>query len=312
MSWIIFATISYFLGALTVIFDKFLLSSQKISSPPVYAFYVGLTGLGVLIFAPIGFFYEPFSLHIPAITQVLLSFFSGIFLMAGYLAMYFAIKKAEASKVTPIVFSLVPLVTFTLSLFVGSENFTRANLLGMAALVFGGLLISFDLPLKLKKKKFFAGFYLALLAGFLLGISLLTLKFVYFEQNFFNGYVWTRTGAFLGACLMLFVPTWRKMVLKSLKAAKHNKKENAKTGGLFIFNKILGGSSSALYNLAIGLGSVTLVSSMISLQYAFVLIIAVLAGRRLPHIFEERMYFWDWAQKVAAIFIIAIGIFFIS
>jgi hypothetical protein len=73
-------------------------------------------------------------------------------------------------------------------------------------------------------------------------------------------------------------------------------------------NKILGGSGSALINLAIKAGSVTLITSMISLQYVFVLIIAATVGRKLPNIFEERLLFWDWAQKIVAIAIIAVGL----
>ncbi len=312
MSWFFLATISYFFGALTIILDKYLLKSEKISSPPVYAFYVGLTGMGVLIFAPLGLLFNSFQLKIPNVFQIGLSFFSGIFFLASILALYFAIKKAEASKVTPVVFSVTPLVALFLSSFVGLEKFGTLGYWGIALLIVGGLLISFDLPLKINKRKFFDGFYLSLLSGFLMGISIVALKFVYLYQNFFNGFVWSRGGALIGALLLLTISPWRKGIVKSFANAGKNKKENVKTGGLFVFNKILGGSSSALYNLAIGAGSVTLVSSMVSLQYVFVLIIAVIAGKKLPHIFEERLYFWDWFQKIAAIMVIAVGMFFVS
>lgn len=310
--WLFLAIGSYFLGAVTVILDKYLLSSEKVSTPATYAFYVGILGLGVIIFWPLAIFSEAFVLSIPSISQTLLSFAEGIFFLAAITAMYFAIKKSEASKVTPIVFSVVPIVSFLLGYFQGLEKFSLVKISGVFLLIFGGLLISFDLPLKLNKRKFFAGFYLSLFAGFLWGISTFLLKLVYEQQNFFNGYVWTRAGSFLGAFLLLLYPVWRVKIFNSFKHAHKNKKENLQTGGLFVSNKIIGGTSSALFNLAIGLGSVTLVNSLISLQYVFVLIIAVLVAKKMPHIFEERLFFWDWAQKVAAIFVIAIGMYFIT
>lgn len=60
------------------------------------------------------------------------------------------------------------------------------------------------------------------------------------------------------------------------------------------------------------MGSVTLVNSMVSLQYVFVLILVAIAAKKHPKVFEEKLLFWDWAQKVAAILIIAIGMFLIS
>lgn len=312
MQWIIFAATSYFLGAITVILDKYLLGSQKVSSPAVYAFYVCLAGMGVLIFAPVRFLFPMLTLKMPDTGQAALSLVSGFFFMVGITALYFAIKKSEASKVTPVVFSVVPVVTMLLSAMLGSEQLSMARIFGVLLLVGGGLLISFDLPLRLKKKKFFAGFQLSLLSGFFQGLSLVALKYVYLEASFFNGYVWTRTGAFISAFLLFLIPAWQKGIKGSFASARRHKKQNAHTGMLFLLNKVFGGSSSALLNLAVVGGSVTLVSSMISLQYVFVLLLALLLGRNLPHIFEERLQFWDWAQKVAAILIIAVGMFLIS
>lgn len=341
MKWILFAIVSYFLGALTVILDKYLLGSRRISSPPVYAFYVGIFGIGGLLFAPLGFFFANFVLKVPSLYQIVLSIVTGFFYIAGLTALYFSVSKSETSKVTPVVFSMAPIVTLLFSLLIGNESFSYLNFLGILFLISGGLLISFDLPfkinpqtLKLIKKdrrflfikyffsvtkdgivnegKFFAGFNFAILAGFLLGISFVGLKIVYMEQNFFNGFIWSRFGVMLGGLCLLFMPIWRKNILKSFTHAKKDKEKNIKTGGLFVFNKILGGASSVFFNLAILAGSVTFVSSLISIQYVFVLLMALIAGKHLPGIFEERMNFWDWMQKIIAIFMIGLGMYFIS
>lgn len=312
MKSIIIAAVAYSLGAIVVLLDKYLLKSKRISSPAVYSFYVGLSGLAVFVFAIGGFYVPGLQLNIPQPEFFWWSIISGIFFSAGLLALYWAIHESEASRVTPVVFSVIPLATFALSRMLGNENLSLRALFGAGMLIFGGLLISFDLPLKLGKKKFFNGFYYAIASGIFQAFSLVALKHVYGSLSFFNGFAWSRMGAFVGVCMLFLVPSWRTGIIRSFTHAKKKKKSNAQTAGLFVVNKILGGSSSALINVAIVFGSVTIVSSLISLQYVFVLSFALVASIWLPHIYEERLHFWDWMQKIIAIIIIGIGTFFIS
>lgn len=305
MSWIVVAVSAYFLGAFAVLMDKFLLGSKRISSPQVYTFYVALFGLGAFMFAPFGF-------SIPSNLQIIVSLISGLIYMTGIFALIISINGAEASRVTPVVFSVVPIVTYLISIIIDRERLSMVQMSGVLFLIFGGLLISFDLPLKLNKKKFFKGFYTSCAAGVLLAISYVMFKQVYLEQSFLNGFMWTRVGGFLFALLLLMVPSWRKSILRSFAHAKKPARTHVATGGFFIANKVMGGLSSILLNKAFQLGSVTLVNSMVSLQYVFVLILVAIAARKHPEIFEEKLLFWDWAQKVMAIFIIAIGMIFVS
>jgi hypothetical protein len=43
-----------------------------------------------------------------------------------------------------------------------------------------------------------------------------------------------------------------------------------------------------------------------------VLILVAIAARKRPEVFAEKLLFWDWAQKIGAIAIIAIGMVLIS
>lgn len=312
MNWIAITISAYLFGALAVLADKFLLGSKRIACSQTYAFYVGLFGIGALIFAPLGFFFPQLRLSVPGGNQIMLSLISGFFYMVAIAFLYEAIKRAEASRVTPVVFSVVPIATFIISMFLNLEKLNSTQFVGMAFLVFGGLLISFDLPLRLGKKKFFAGFYLACCSGLFFAIAYVMFKFVYNEQLFFNGFIWTRFGMFVGALSLLLVPKWRKAIFGSLSHAKKPKKQHLHTGGIFIGNKIMGGASSIMLNYAISVGSATLVNSMVSLQYVFVLALLAIFSRKYPKIFEEKLLFWDWMQKFGAILIIALGMVLIS
>lgn len=305
MSWIFIALVSYFLSSVVIILDKFILGAKKVSSPPVYAFYIGLLGLGALVFVPFGF-------SVPSEVQIAASLVSGALFMLGILSLYFAISKAQASRVAPLAGAAIPFITFIISiLFFGEKlNYTQAS--GSLLLIFGGLLISFDLPLKLGGKKFFSGFWHTILAGTILAVSYSLLKVVYNGQEFLNGFIWTRIGSTLVVFSFFVVPNWRRDIIRSFKRFAKPTHSHMHAGFLVVLNKIFGGTASILFNYAISLGSVTLVNALISTQYVFILILASVFSIWHPKVFKERLYFWDWAQKVAAIAIIAVGICLIS
>ncbi len=305
MLWIVLTIGAYLLGAVANILDKFLLGSKRFSSAPVYAFYAGIFSLWAIFFAPFG-------LKVPSLAGLALCFGSGIVFLLGILLLYFAISKAQASQVVPVVGAVLPLATFLISLPIQSEKLNWLQLLGILFLIFGGLLISFDLPLKLGKKKFFSGFHYAIGAGILLAVAYVTFKHLSAGENFVTWYVWTRVGGFLGAFGLLLVPVWRRDILKSFHLHRKNKKQALSTGGIFVGNKIIAGLSALLLNYAITLGSVTLINALVSIQYVFVLILAWVVSQKYHQIFEEKLLFWDWMQKLAAIGVIAVGIFLIK
>ncbi|MCX6765799.1 MAG: EamA family transporter [Candidatus Moranbacteria bacterium] len=305
MTWLSIALTSYFLSALAVILDKFILGSKRISSPPVYSFYIGLLGLGALIFAPFGF-------SLPSGYQIVISLTSGALFTFGILALYFAIQKAEASRVATVIGAVTPLAVYLFSIVFFQEKLNSVQLIGAVLLIFGGLLISFDLPLQLGRKKFFSGFYYALLSGVVLAVAYLLFKVVYNEQAFFNGFIWTRFGSAVAIAGFFIIPKWRKDIIGSLRGFRRPTHTQYRTGALVIINKLIGGTSSILFNYALSLGSATLINALVSSQYVFVLILATLAATWHPKVFSEKLLFWDWAQKIGAIIIIAIGVALVS
>ncbi len=305
MLWIVLTIVAYLFGALANILDKFLLGSKRFSSAPVYAFYVGVFSLWAVFFAPFG-------LRVPTFSGLFACFLGGITFLLGILLLYFAISKAQASQVVPVVGAVLPLATFFISLPLQAEKLSMVQVFGILFLIFGGLLISFDLPLQFGKKKFFIGFFYAIGAGIALAVSYVVFKYLSQSENFVTWYVWTRVGGFLGALALLLVPVWRKEIFASFHIHHKNKKQVVSTGVIFVGNKVVGGLSSLLLTYAITLGSVTLINSLVSIQYAFVLVLAWLVSQKYHQIFEEKLYFWDWMQKIAAIGVIATGIFFIK
>ncbi len=305
MSWLLITLSSYFLSALAIILDKFILGAKKVGSPPVYAFYIGLLGLGALAFLPFGF-------SIPSVPQIIISVISGSLFTYGILSFYYAIKVGEAGRVAPLAGAIIPFGTYFISVLFFGEKINAVSLIGAALLILGGLLISFDLPLKFDKKKFFPGFKFAVLSGLILAIAYSLFKVIYNEQNFFNGFIWTRFGSAGAIISFFFVPAWRKNILRSLKNFKKPTHHHYRAGALIVLNKVIGGTASILFNYAIALGSVTLINTLVASQYIFILILAAIFSVWHPKVFEEKLFFWDWAQKAAAIVMIGIGIYLVA
>ena len=302
MSWLFFAIAAYFLLALSYVLDKFLLA-DRIPKPAVYAFYVALLSAASLVLIPFGFYWQ-------GIYWTILSILSGVIFIYALLFYYEALKDNEVSRVAPLIGSIVPVATFLIAWAFLGETLSAWNLGGFIFLVGGGFLISFDLPIK--SRKVFRGFRCSLISGVLFALAYSLFKYVYGNSNFVSGFIWTRMGLFAGGLSLFAFPVFRKNIISSFRnlfeKRKKKQKRNAGTIALFILNKIFGGSSSILLNYAIFLGSVSLIQAMSSIQFVFILILVGIASIKYRRMFNEKLCFWDWAQKIGAVIIIAAGI----
>ena len=304
MSWIIVAVVSYFFSAVAALLDKLLLSG-RIAHPSVYAFFVSLFSLFALLFIPFGFqFYGA----VPTAVFML----SGVLFLYGLLAFYAAVQKNEVSRVAPLVGTIMALTALLVYFFPSGGDWNRlasvtpTQLLAFLILIGGGILIAFDFPLKKNENIS----WLAAVAGVLMAASLLVLKYGYYhyDANFESGFVWSRIGMFAAGMSLLLVPGFRRQILAGLERHGRADKDNAKTGGLFVLNKVAGGLAAFLMNYATFLGPVTFIQALSGSQFVFLFLMAWATSTQYPHIFEERFGLAQWIQKLAAIALIVLGV----
>jgi drug/metabolite transporter (DMT)-like permease len=300
MNWILIAILSYFLTALAVILDKFMLSGKKVSHPAVYAFYSGvLSFFTLLIFAPFGF-------HQISFSSALANFLGGALFLFGILFIFYAIEKSEASRAMPVIGAAIPIISFFIGLAFLGEKLQLLNIFGLVLLIGGGFFMSFNFSKK-SGAKFFSEFGHSILAGIFLALSYVIFKKLYTTDNFINVFIWTRMGVFLGALLLLLFSSFRNRIWESFKNFKKKEKENSETGLLFIFNKLLGGAGSFLFNYAISLGSVTIVNALVATEYVFIFIIGIILSFWFASIFQEEKNWRTILQKIIAIVVIGVG-----
>ncbi|MFZ2300090.1 MAG: hypothetical protein WAW00_03080, partial [Candidatus Moraniibacteriota bacterium] len=280
--------------------DKYILSGP-IKAPATYAFFVSLFSLFTLFFIPFGFQFFGYR-------TTGLFLLSGVLFLYGLVAFYVAVQRHEISRIAPLVGTVVSLVAFGAvfvpGVFSEEAAFTVVHILALLLLIGGGLLISFDLPLKPGESIP----VFVIIAGIAMGVSLLLLKYGYADANFVSGLVWSRIGMFAGGLSLLLVPVFREQIFAGSHRLSTPSREAVHAGAVFIANKICGGAATFLIAYAAFLGPVSFVQALSGMQYVFLLALALPLSLRYPQVFGEKLFFWDWFQKVCAIALIGLGL----
>ena len=289
--WVLVAVIAYLLLALNGVADKFLLS-KAVGDPGVYAFYVSVTSLAVLVLMPFG-------LH-PLIPEYyLIAAFGGMSFTFALYFFYSSIQKASISRILPIEGGLVPFFTLVLAYITGIDSLNHQQLLAFALLVIGAVLIDFK-----KTRKGWQALALrdTVLAGFLFALSFILTKFIYNQAGFISGLIWTRLGLTIGALVMLAMPATRKGIFAA------PRKTSGKNKFLFYSSHLAGSAGSFLQNYAIALGSVVIVNALQGVQFVFILLLSVMFSKFFPTILKEDIHGRILVQKVIAIALITSGL----
>jgi drug/metabolite transporter (DMT)-like permease len=298
MLWLIITIVSYFFGALTHLFDKYLLKKTMFPNPAVLTFYVGFLGILGLVLAPWGFsMLPPLSLA--------LDLLSGLLYVAAMLFFFYALSQAEVSRVASLVGGLTPIFILTLGSLMGQEILTSIQLIAFAIIVTGGFLISLE---KTKSKKTIteSTILIAIFSAFLFSVAHLLSKFIYAQQGFVNGFIWVRVGGVLAALMLLLIPEIREAIAFDFKRPKRDK------ASIFLAGQTCGALNFILFNYAFTLGPLALIAALQGLQYVFLFLIVILLSWKLPKVIKERITPNVLIQKSVSIALIAAGVGLLS
>lgn len=310
MSWLIIVIIAYLILAIVNLADKFILGNV-IPDSRAYTFFIGILGAFVIILAP-------WFLSWPGWVIFGLNILVGALFPIALTFMYRSLKVGDTSKMITMIGGLVPVFTITLSIFILGEVFTRNQWIGIVISLMGTVIIAW-LPNKKtlwhKISVMFGmtddnpkkGILEALAAALFFGLFFIGTKYLYSSQPFWSGFIWIRLGTLLFVLTFLIKKTCRRGIFDSFKNLMQGKNRL-----LFFGNQGLSGVGFMLQNYAIALGSVTLVSAMQGIQYAFLLIFGALATVFKPQAVKEDISRSVIIQKFIAIILIGIGLFFIA
>lgn len=301
MNWFFIALIGPFLYAIANHTDKYLISK-----------YIDEKDVGPLIIfsALFGVFALPIILIINpdvsdiSLFQCLILITIGILVVFSILFYLYALKIDEATFVVPF-YQTVPIFGFILAYFILGETLTRTQIFASIAILFGALVLSFDIQnksIRFKKKVVI----LMITASLFYAISDVLFKFVAIERGFWISTFWSLVGKVLiGIVFFTFISSYRKQFLNLLKKAK------AKILYLNSINETITILADSTSQYAILLAPVVLVLLVNSFQPLFVFIIGIAITLFFPKIGRESMSKSVLIQKSLGICIIVLGSLFL-
>jgi len=316
--WLLVAVSSYFINAGVYVADKFMLS-KKIHSSISYAFYVGVWSIFNIFLLVFGYW-------LPNARELGIDLLAGILFLVTLVFWYKALHQSEATRVVPIVGALIPIFSYLFSFIFLGEALTERQFLAFIILIMGGILIS------VKQTRFYyfkevsesfrhifgnvlGGIHAhyrstqrliinSTISALFFAIYYVLIKYIYSLQPFIGGFVWSRMGTFLGIIMILLVPSWRKLIIKSQRGAK-----TPKNLAFFLSIRILAALAFIMLNWAISLGSVSLINSLQGTQYVFLFLLIFFLSVKYPKILKEELGGGVMLQKVIGIILISTGLY---
>ncbi len=278
MSWLLLATFGQLINAVVAFLDKYIVTDEKaLPKPFVYAFYSCLlTGFwGVIYFLA----YIPglVDLGFPSFDNVLrptiqvvgISFLAAYTFFMALVSMYEALKRAEAVNVMPVIGAVSALSTFGLSYLLLNIPLSTTHIWGVVVLALGTLLVAQTIPHR--------GIILNLLhSGLFFALHFISMKGLFLETSFDDGFFWSRVGFVLFALSLLMVPAYFDRV------TEQTKRTTRKTGVIVIMTKVLAGVAAFLVLKATDAGNVAVVQALDGLKFVFILLATVAFGSLLP------------------------------
>jgi drug/metabolite transporter (DMT)-like permease len=308
MAWILVATAGQFINAIVAILDKYIVSDERILPKPfVYAFYSCLiTGGWIFIFA-LGLLPGAAQLGVPQFSNIQtptiqvvgMAFLAGYTFFMALVGMYSALKQADTSDVMPVIGAISALSTFGMSYLFLDATLSANFVWGIVLLSIGTFLVS---EMRLKG----GTVMLSLQSGIFFSLHYITLKGLFLETSFDDGFFWSRVGFVLFALSLLLVPVYWEKIKEQTQQA------NARGGALVLLAKILAGIAAFMLLKATDWGSVAVVQALDGLKFVFIIFLTLLIGRYLPAAVEERDYSTKTiVRKTAYVIIICIGFAFL-
>ena len=278
MAWILLATLGQFLNALVAFLDKYIVSDEKaLPKPFVYAFYSCILTGGWVVIYFLGFipglrtagFPHFANVESPTIQVVAMSFLAAYTFFMALVSMYSALRNAEAVNVMPVIGAVSAISSFGMVYLFLDVAFSPNFMWGIVVLSLGTLLVAQTIP---KMEDVIHVFH----SGLFFALHFITMKGLFLETNFDDGFFWSRVCFVLFALSLLLVPTYYKKIREQTGTT------SKKTGLLVVLAKVLAGIAAFMLLKATDMGDVAVVQALDGVKFVFILLITIIFASFLP------------------------------
>ncbi|MEK7473395.1 MAG: DMT family transporter [Patescibacteria group bacterium] len=299
MTWLLAAVAGHLMNAGAFIVDKALLS-VAFKRSGTYAFVIGLISSMILVFLPV------VSWNLGPDTWVAIAIFGSVFVLALW-AFFEALSRAEASRIVPIVGSLIPVFTLLDSVVIINERLPLRILLGLAFLLVATVLLTRGGTKKQRLSASTAG--LCVLAAFLFAASSVSGKYAFEHAPFLDAFVLSRVFSIaIALCIPLISSNTRAELARLVRPGAHPTGPKPIHLVLMAAGQASGAVGFVGVQYAISLGSATVVNALQAVQYAAIVLVAWLGGKKLAALLKEDLTRRTLLIKGVAIGLVGIGL----
>jgi uncharacterized membrane protein len=295
MPWLAAVLLGHLLNAAAFVVDKVLLRAA-VRQPAAYVFSIGVLNLAAFALAPWS------TLASPPTHTVVQSVVSGVAFVVGLLGFFTALQRGEATRVVPLFGALVPVWTLLFAAVLLGERLNVRELWGVVALVVGAVLISYE---RSTARRSLDGrtALLAAAGAAAFALAATTLKSVFIDLGFLDGFLLTRVFTVAAVVPLLAWPAVRRAV------GSLTHPGGGTLTPLFFFGQACGAAGFVALAWATSLAPrVAVVNALQGVQYAFLFVAVLALSRFAPRVLQEHWPPAVVAQKVAALVVLSVGL----
>ena len=296
MSWFILAIIGHISNGVAFVIDKALLNTA-LKRSATYAAMVGGLSLATLVAIP-------WIKEWPKGNLILIVTLFGMVFVFALWAFFEALKRSEATRVVPIVGSLIPILTLLGTMLLFGERLSSKQLIGFACLLTATWILTGG---RFSSRMQKGTLSMCLIASFLFASSTLFGKYAFDHGDFVGVFISSRIAAGItGIIIGLLVPGVGNEIGKMLKPPRGSKK---KTASPFwpVLGQTLGAIGFLFVHLAIKSGSAALVNALQAIQYALLVVAALVLKKMAPTLLGENLTRKVLTYKIISLTIAGLG-----
>ena len=294
--WIVIG--AHLLNALSFVVNKFILGHIKVQTAG-YAGLIGWASIFATVLMPWGF--APLSF----VNAIIALVTGAVFIWALYF-FFSALQRNEVSTIVPVIGGAIPAITLVLAAVLIHERLPKMDYVAFAVLLVGTLFMLWNTGKGKNRAVSNASLAIALGAAVLFALSSVGMKYIFNQTEFINGFIWTRWGSVLGAAVFLISPAQTRYMKDAFRILF------SRSGLLFGLGESIGAGGFIVLTYTMSLASPTLINALQGVQYALLLMVAIIGWMVKPDMLGESFTKREILLKIFGIILIGGGVWMIA
>ena len=252
-----------------------------------------------IVFTPDWLIFSKFSVPISMISLISVFFAAIIYTIATYF--YFKALDNNDASIVVIMFQLIPVFSYIISLLFLKENLTIQQVIGSIIIIISAIIISLDFKERNNKSKFKA-LILMTLSSLFFAIYFILFDVAIRNSEYNSCAFWYQVGLLLIGIILMCITSYRITFIRAIKT------NGKRYFPLNITNEAINLIANLLINFANLTLPIALANVLNGFQGAFVFLLGILGVKLLPKYFKEDLTKNIVFKKITCIVLSVVGL----